>query len=96
MTKAGYRDSYHLYIYGAANQLHSAMRSASTALARARRRNLAEPARRHEQHQPRYRPHRGLDQSATILTERKITHREFAAAMGTQFCGSTYGSTPQS
>jgi replicative DNA helicase len=34
-------------------------------------------------------PHKVWDQVKTALASQAVTHRQFAAAMGTQFCGST-------
>ena len=88
--KAGYRDGWHLYVYGAENQLrfcdeigvHGARGVAAA--------NLAEKLRD-------VRSNTNLDtvpkevwgHVREVLSEQGMTHREFASAMGTQFCGST-------
>jgi replicative DNA helicase len=88
--KAGYRDSWHLHVYGVENQLrfcdeigvHGARGEAARALAQ-RIRDVV--------------PNTNLDTIPAqvwervkgILTEQGMTHREFAAAMGTRFGGST-------
>jgi len=88
--KPGYRDSFHLYVYGAENQLrfcdeigvHGARGEKAAALAE-RLRDV--------------RANTNLDTIPTeiwgrvreVLAEQHMSHREFATAMGTQFCGST-------
>jgi replicative DNA helicase len=90
VRKAGYRDGWHLYIYGAENQTrflrHVGVNGAKTVAAREALTHLEGIAR-----------HTNLDtvpkevwtQVKTSLVSRQMTHRQFAAAMGTQFCGST-------
>lgn len=88
--KAGYRDSWHLYIYGADNQTRF-LRYAEVngekwfagceVLAKlegiVRNTNLDTV------------PKDVWLQIRKLLADRQITHRQFAAAMGTKFCGST-------
>ncbi|ORV10676.1 replicative DNA helicase [Mycobacterium celatum] len=90
VLKAGYRDSWHLYIYGAENQtrflryvgVHGAKATAAQeVLAQldgiVRNTNLDTV------------PREVWTQVKASLISRQMTHRQFAAAMGTQFCGST-------
>ncbi len=88
--KPGYRDSYHLYVYGVENQLRFCdeigvhglrglkVLEVATALRDVRSNTNLDTV-----------PKEVWSQVREVLTERKVTHREFAAAMGTQFCGST-------
>jgi len=89
VRKAGYRDGWHLYVYGVENQLrfcdeigvHGERGAKAVALA-AQLRDVN--------------PNTNLDtvpkevwsRVRELLAEKKVTHREFAAAMNTQFCGS--------
>ena len=91
VRKAGYRDGWHLYIYGAENQLRFLRRDRRPRRARREGRGaLAEQLRDVV-------PNTNLDtvprevwgRVREVLAEQGMTHREFAAAMGTQFCGST-------
>lgn len=90
VRKAGYRDSWHLYVYGVENQLrfcdeigvHGARGDKARALAEKLRdvvpnTNLDTI------------PSQVWDRVKEILTDQKMTHRQFAAAMGTKFGGST-------
>jgi replicative DNA helicase len=90
VRKAGYRDGWHLYIYGAENQTRFlrdvgvngekwfAAREVLTKLeGKVRNTNLDTV------------PKEVWTQVRTLLGSKQMTHREFAAAMGTQFCGST-------
>ncbi|HQR27777.1 MAG TPA: replicative DNA helicase [Nocardioides sp.] len=88
--KAGYRDGWHLHVYGAENQLrfvdeigvHGQRGLAATALG-ARLRQV--------------RPNTNLDtvprevwgRVRRVLADKQMTHREFSAALGTKFGGST-------
>jgi replicative DNA helicase len=90
VRKAGYRDCWYLHVYGVENQLrfcdeigvHGARGDKTKTLAE----NLREVV-----------PNTNLDTIPTqvwdrvkvILSEQKMTHREFATAMGTKFGGST-------
>jgi len=90
VRKAGYRDGYHLYIYGAGDQeafcrvigVHGKRGEAAETL---RQRLQGMKANTNVDTIPRAVWERVRD----VLAERGMTHREFAAAMGTQFCGST-------
>ena len=86
--KAGYRDGWHLHLYGAENQLrfvddigvHGARGVAASALGdqlrRIRTTNLDTV------------PREVWGKVREVLAAKEITHREFASAMGTQFSGS--------
>ncbi len=90
VRKTGYRDGWHLYIYGVDNQLrfldeigvHGARGVKAAALAAALR--DVEPNTNADTV-----PVGVWDEVKAILTEQGRTHREFASAMGTSFCGST-------
>jgi replicative DNA helicase len=90
VKKAGYRDSWHLHIYGADNQTRflryadvngEKWFAAREVLAKlegfVRNTNLDTV------------PKEVWRQIRMLLAEKQITHRQFAAAMGTKFCGST-------
>jgi replicative DNA helicase len=90
VRKAGYRDGWHLFVYGVENQLrfcdeigvHGGRGEKAKALAEKLRdvvpnTNLDTI------------PVQVWDRVKEILTEQKVTHREFASAMGTKFGGST-------
>jgi replicative DNA helicase len=90
VRKAGCRDGWHLHVYGVENQLrfcdeigvHGARGEKARALADKLRdvvpnTNLDTI------------PSQVWDRVKEILTEQKMTHREFASAMGTKFGGST-------
>jgi replicative DNA helicase len=89
-TKAGYRSCYQLHIYGADNQLRF-LRSIGVHGERAAQ------ARTCLQMLESVKVNTNLDtvprevwQRVRIaLEDRQMPHRQFAAAMGTQFCGST-------
>ncbi|WP_420323369.1 replicative DNA helicase [Kribbella antibiotica] len=88
--KAGYRDGYHLHIYGAANQLRFCdeigvhglrglkVLEVATALRDVKGNTNLDTV-----------PKEVWSQVRQVLADRQVTHREFAAAMGTQFSGST-------
>ncbi|WP_199234722.1 replicative DNA helicase [Kribbella sp. VKM Ac-2568] len=88
--KDGYRDSYHLHIYGAENQLRFCDEIGVHGLRGLKAVEVATALRA-------VRANTNLDtipkevwsQVRAVLSERKVTHRDFAAAMGTQFSGST-------
>ncbi|WP_196781118.1 replicative DNA helicase [Nocardioides sambongensis] len=90
IRKEGYRDSYHLHIYGVENQLrfldeigvHGARGLAAERVAAEIRDVL--PNTNSDTV-----PVEVWDQVRGVLTAKGMTHREFAAAMGTQFCGSS-------
>jgi replicative DNA helicase len=90
VIKAGYRPSWHLYIYGAENQakfladvgVHG-LRGES---ARAVLAKLEDVARNPNSDTV---PEEVWHQVRELLTARQMTHREFAAAMGSRCCGSS-------
>ncbi|MGB3475943.1 MAG: replicative DNA helicase [Mycobacterium sp.] len=90
VPKAGYRDGWHLHIYGAENQvrfLHNV--GAHGAKAEGAKEILA-----HLQGVARNPnldtvPKEVWGRVRRALADQQMSHREFAAAMGTQFCGST-------
>jgi replicative DNA helicase len=88
--KAGYRDCYHVHVYGADNQLRF-LEEIGAHGAR------DESAKRLALHLRAVRPNTNLDtvprevwdKVKAVLTEKHVTHRQFAAALPMQFCGST-------
>jgi replicative DNA helicase len=88
--KAGYRDGYQLVISGGDDQLRF-LREIGVHGERSRQadRCLAEIAQRKRNTNRDTVPREVWDQVRTILTERGMTHRQFATAMETKFCGST-------
>jgi replicative DNA helicase len=88
--KTGYRDSYHLYIYGVENQLRFCdeigvhglrglkVLEVATALRDVRGNTNLDTV-----------PQEVWSKVRRVLAEQKMPHRAFAGAMGTQFCGST-------
>ena len=90
-TKPGYRDCYHLVIYGAENQqrflekigVHGARGVVAEATVLPALRELKGNTNVDTVPPEVWRKVRD------IVAEREMTHREFAAAMQTQFCGST-------
>jgi replicative DNA helicase len=90
IRKAGYRDGYHLYVYGAGDQeafcrVIGAHGKRGEAAAELRLRLDGVKANVNVDTIPRA----VWERVRGILTERGMTHRQFAAGMGTQFCGST-------
>jgi len=88
--KGDYRPCYHLLVYGAENQLRFldgiGVHGARGVMAgKARQRLLTLKGNTNLDTIPR----EVWERVRTVLTERHMTHREFAAALGTQFCGST-------
>ncbi|MGH9195221.1 MAG: replicative DNA helicase, partial [Acidimicrobiia bacterium] len=89
VTKVGYRPGYHLYIYGASNQLaffdaigiHGA-RGGAAAVSVAHLREVKGNTNLDTV------PREVWDDVRAVLTTKKITQRDFSAAIGTQFCGS--------
>ncbi|WP_109506974.1 replicative DNA helicase [Nocardioides speluncae] len=89
VRKAGYRDGWHLYIYGVENQLRFVDEIGVHGARGEKAQELAERLRD-------VRPNTNLDtvprevwdRVREVLAEKSISHREFAAAMGTQFSGS--------
>jgi replicative DNA helicase len=90
VRKGTYRPCYHLHIYGAENQLRFlqsiGVHGGRAAMAdRVREELTAIKGNTNLDTVPRD----VWDRVRTVLAERKMPHREFAAALGTQFCGST-------
>ena len=90
VRKAGYRDSWHLYIYGAENQLrflrHVGVNGAKDVAVREVISKLARLTRNTNRDTV---PKTVWTRVRDTLADRAMTHREFAAAMNTKFCGST-------
>jgi replicative DNA helicase len=90
VTKPGYRSGHQLHVYGADNQLrfldqigvHGA-RGVTAARVTERLRGVVGNTDLDTV------PREVWQRVRTVLTERSMTHREFAAARGTQFPGST-------
>jgi replicative DNA helicase len=89
VRKAGYRDAYHLYIYGAENQLRfcdgigvHGLRGLAVVEVAIALRDIKATTNLDTV------PREVWSQVREVLADRKITHREFAAAMGTKFSGS--------
>jgi replicative DNA helicase len=87
--KAGYRDSWHLYIYGAENQVrflrHVGVNGVKAAAAREVLANLDKKIRNTNLDTV---PKEVWTDVRSLLTANRMTHRQFAGAMGTKFCGS--------
>ncbi|WP_123027514.1 replicative DNA helicase [Mycolicibacterium stellerae] len=90
VRKAGYRDGWHLYIYGAENQLRFLRHVGVHGMKAAAARNVIG----HIENKVR---NTNLDtvpkdvwaDVRVALQTRQMTHRQFATAMDTKFCGST-------
>jgi replicative DNA helicase len=90
VRKAGYRDCWHLYVYGAENQLrflkdvgvHGERGRAAHAAAERLHGVLGNT-------NVDTVPKDVWTQVRTALATKQLTHRDFAAAMGSRFCGST-------
>jgi replicative DNA helicase len=90
IRKGDYRPCFHLQVYGAENQLrfldgigvHGAR---GTMAEKARQRLLTLKGNTNLDTIPR----EVWDRVRSVLVERQMTQRQFAAALGTQFCGST-------
>ncbi len=88
--KPGYRDSWHLYVYGVENQLRFCDEIGVNGERGAKATALAANLRG-------VHPNTNLDTVPTevwgrvreLLAEKRMTHRQFATAMNTKFCGST-------
>ncbi len=90
VPKAGYRDSYHVHVSGAADQKVFLRRIGGFgAKAAPATEVLVAISSKTENTNVDTIPTEVWDKVRGLLVERKMTHREFAAAMGTQFCGST-------
>ena len=90
IRKADYRPCYHLLVYGAENQL----RFLDEIGVHGRRNVMAETCRdrlRSEKSNTSLDtiPRDVWDRVRTALSEQQMAHRQFAAAIGTKFCGST-------
>src|SRR6185312_8336816 len=90
VRKAGYRDCWHLHIFGADNQLrflrHVGVNGMKSAVAQDVIAKLEGKARNTNLDTV---PKAIWDEVRLALARRQITHRQFAAAMGRKFCGST-------
>ena len=88
--KAGYRDSWHLYLYGAENQLRFVkeigVHGERGVAARAVAQRLSDVAGNTNVDTV---PREMWSRVRATLLAKNITHRDFAAAMGSRFCGST-------
>ena len=92
VRKAGYRDGWHLHVYGAENQLRFCDEIGVHGERGEKAKALAERLRD-------VRPNTNLDTVPTevwgrvraLLTEKEMTHRQFAAALDSRSCGSTMG-----
>ncbi|MCV7316580.1 replicative DNA helicase [Mycolicibacillus parakoreensis] len=88
--KAGYRDCWHLYVYGAENQV----RFLSTVGAQGAKAVAAQEVLHNLEGMVRNPnldtvPKEVLTQVRELLTARGVTQREFAIAMNIEYCGST-------
>ncbi|BBY06432.1 replicative DNA helicase [Mycobacterium noviomagense] len=89
VPKAGYRDSWHLYIYGAENQTRFLQHvGVHGAKAFAAQEVLAQLEGIFRNTNLDTVPREVWNKVKASLTIRQMTHRQFAAAIGTQFCGS--------
>ncbi|MGE5136680.1 MAG: replicative DNA helicase [Gemmatimonadota bacterium] len=88
--KADYRPCYQLLIYGAENQLRFlddiGVHGARAVMAEKSRERLAGIKGNTNLDTI---PREVWDRVRSVLTERQMTHRQFSAAIGTKFCGST-------
>jgi replicative DNA helicase len=90
IRKGDYRPCYHLLVYGAENQLrfldHIGVHGARAAMAeKARQKLLAIKGNTNLDTIPR----EVWDRVRSVLVERRMTQRDFAAALGTRYCGTT-------
>ncbi|WP_310777721.1 replicative DNA helicase [Mycobacterium sp. Z3061] len=90
VKKVGYRDSWHLYICGAENQVrflrHVGVHGGKSVAAQEVLSHLEGLVCNPNQDTV---PLAVWDRVRNALSAKQMTHRQFAAAMGTQFCGST-------
>jgi replicative DNA helicase len=90
IRKADYRPCYHLLIYGAENQLcfldDIGVHGARSVMAEKARAMLAGIKGNTNLDTI---PREVWDRVRNVLVEQEMTHRQFAAALGTKFCGST-------
>ncbi|CAM3050810.1 replicative DNA helicase [Mycobacterium intermedium] len=88
--KLGYRDAWHLYIYGAENQArflrHVGVHGVKAVAAQEVLSHLEKMVRNPNLDTV---PQEIWDQIRKALSDKQMTHRQFAAAMSSQFCGST-------
>lgn len=88
--KVGYRDSWHLHIYGAQNQAkflrHVGVHGAKAVAAQQVLAHLDGLVRNPNLDSV---PREVWKRVRNVLADREITHRQFASAMAIQFCGST-------
>ena len=88
--KLGYRDSWHLHVYGADNQLrflrHVGVHGGKAVAAKEVVSQLEGLVRNPNQDTV---PTEVWTRVRNLLSAKQITHRQFASAMGIQFCGST-------
>jgi replicative DNA helicase len=88
VTKSGYRDSWHLYIYGAENQLRFLDYVGVHGLRGLAAHQVAEQLRGFAGNtNVNTVPSEIWGRIRTQLAGKNLTHREFAAAMGSRFCG---------
>jgi replicative DNA helicase len=88
--KSGYRDSWHVTVDGAENQLHFIDQVSSHGIRGLAAKQLATQLRGISGNtNVDTVPREIWSQVRTLLATKRITHREFAAAMGSRFCGST-------
>jgi replicative DNA helicase len=90
IRKGTYRPCYHLLVYGAENQLRFldsiGVHGARSVMAERSREKLRVIKKNTNLDTI---PCGVWDRVRHVLAERQMTHRQFASAMGTQFCGST-------
>jgi replicative DNA helicase len=90
VRKTGYRDGWHLYIYGAENQATFLRRVGVHGVkAKAGQEVLTQLDSVVRNTNLDTVPREVWSQVRASLVSQETTHREFAAAMGTKFCGST-------
>ena len=90
VAKVGYRDSWHLYIYGAENQArflrHVGVHGAKAVAVQEVLSHLENVVRNTNLDTV---PKEVWSRVRNLLSAKGITHRKFASAMDSQFCGST-------
>lgn len=90
VTKAGYRDCWHLHVYGGENQhrflAHVGVHGERGVKGCEVLGHLEGPVRNTNSDTV---PTEVWNEVRGLLVEQQMTHRQFATAMGTQFCGST-------
>jgi replicative DNA helicase len=90
VRKAGYRDGFHLHIYGAENQVRFLRHVGVNGMkARAAQEVIAKLESKLRNTNLDTVPKAVWDEVKLALVKKQMTHRQFAAAMGTKFCGST-------